>query len=498
MKRKASSLTTCIASATTLLLATTVFAAGIAPQPAICDRACWNAWSPTGGISQISSLTRGVIHHTAGAADYNVNNIEESKSRVRAIQNSPMDGNGWSDIGYHTLTDKLGNNFEGREGSLVSLPRGAHDGINANSFGFNIMGYYHTPYNNTPTYEGRMSLYDFIAWRIPDPFTGLGGSTYGGTPNVGYVCGHRDASATACPGDLMYAYIGTDNNGGEARLQINDRILNGGGGPTPTPTPSPTPPDPGTDVIVDNDDGPPYYAETGAWTTSGSTGYNGGTYRFATVGGAHTANWTASLSEAGTYEVSVFYRAGTNRATSTKYTVGGQDFYIDQTQNDMVWTLLGTVTLAAGDNTTTLDSAGSSGNSVVISDAVHFLKVGGGTPTPTPTPSPTPSPTPTASSVHVDSITLSTLNAGKGRKNGQADVVIKNDVGGLVSGAQVTGIFTGDYDETVVATTDGNGVATLVTTQTAKGGINFTLCVDNVVDALPYNSGDNVVTCANY
>jgi len=122
-----------------------VFGAGSFPQPTICNRVCWNARDPQSGISQMSGLNRGVIHHTAVAADYGVTNIEESKARVRAIQNYHMDSRGWADIGYHFLTDKLGNNFEGRDGSMSSLPRGSHDGTNTNSFGFNQMGYYHEP-----------------------------------------------------------------------------------------------------------------------------------------------------------------------------------------------------------------------------------------------------------------------------------------------------------------------------------------------------------------
>ncbi|MDX1450874.1 MAG: hypothetical protein R3246_17620, partial [Acidimicrobiia bacterium] len=60
---------------------------------------------------------------------------------------------------------------------------------------------------------------------------------------------------------------------------------------------------PFTEQVLDDDNGPPEYTETGSWTTSGSTGYNGGTYRFATAGGAHTATWSIDLPVAGDYEV---------------------------------------------------------------------------------------------------------------------------------------------------------------------------------------------------
>ncbi|MCX7765924.1 MAG: N-acetylmuramoyl-L-alanine amidase, partial [Candidatus Sumerlaeia bacterium] len=151
-----------------LLVVVALWAAGSWPQPTICNRTCWGARNGT-CTATISSLNRAVIHHTAGASDYNVTNIEESKAKVRAIQNYHMDVNGWCDIGYHFLVDKLGNIFEGRKNSMTGLPRGAHDGVNDNSFGFSNLGYFHSPYNHTPTLEMRNALYNVIAWRIPDP-----------------------------------------------------------------------------------------------------------------------------------------------------------------------------------------------------------------------------------------------------------------------------------------------------------------------------------------
>lgn len=135
-------------------------------------------------------------------------------------------------------------------------------------------------------------------------------------------------------------------------------------------------------VIIDNDAGAPAYVETGAWATSGSTGYNGGTYRFANVGTAATATWTGSLAAAGQYEVFVWYVPGSNRATAAKYDVhaadGTQTVYINQTGGGYTWESLGTFTFNAGDNSVTLDAAGSSGGDVVIADAVRLGDGGGG------------------------------------------------------------------------------------------------------------------------
>ena len=67
-------------------------------------------------------------------------------------------------------------------------------------------------------------------------------------------------------------------------------------------------------IVVDNDDGYPAYMETGSWTTSGSTGYDGGTYRFAYAGDSASATWTGSLPDAGEYEVFVWYVNGSNNS----------------------------------------------------------------------------------------------------------------------------------------------------------------------------------------
>jgi hypothetical protein len=138
-------------------------------------------------------------------------------------------------------------------------------------------------------------------------------------------------------------------------------------------------------VIVDNDAAAPGYTETGAWTTSGSTGYEGGTYRFANVGGASTATWTATLSNADLYDVAVWYREGSNRATATRFEIqaaGPQVATVDQTGNGLEWVSLGTFDFQPGSATVTLDAAGSSGGNVVIADAVRFSQ--GGPPPPPP------------------------------------------------------------------------------------------------------------------
>jgi hypothetical protein len=202
-----------------LTITSSVALAGQGPQPTICQRACWTARAPSGGISQEPALTRAIIHHTAGAGDYDTSTLETSKAKVRGIQNYHMDGNGWSDIGYHFVVCKLGFIFEGRQGSMTSIPRGAHDGVNTESFGFNLMGYFHPPYNQYPTDIGRDALYDVIAWRMPSVWSAYGSSAYG--TGAGYLDSHRNAKATSCPGDgFHFPFITSSVNSGEARVGV--------------------------------------------------------------------------------------------------------------------------------------------------------------------------------------------------------------------------------------------------------------------------------------
>jgi hypothetical protein len=209
------------------LFATFSASAAQGPQPSgICTRACWTARAPKCGIATMGALNRAVIHHTAGAGDYTTD-YNTGKARVRAAQNLHMDSNGWCDIAYHFLVNAGGDIYEGRSGSMSGQPKGSHDGCNTDSFGFTLLGYYHTPYNQLPTGESRDRLYKTIAWRMPSSWSPYGSSTYCGG-SVGRLAGHLNVKATACPGSTMYnPYITSNVNGGEARDRVNSYKNNG-------------------------------------------------------------------------------------------------------------------------------------------------------------------------------------------------------------------------------------------------------------------------------
>lgn len=95
---------------------------------------------------------------------------------------------------------------------------------------------------------------------------------------------------------------------------------------------------------------------------------------------------------------------------------------------------------------------------------------------------------------HVASITPGTAGTGP-RKKATAAVVVHDEGGAPVAGAEVTGTFSGSHTQRVTAQTDANGVANLVTSVTSST-IGYTVCVDTVFKpGMAYDPASNVETC---
>jgi len=83
--------------------------------------------------------------------------------------------------------------------------------------------------------------------------------------------------------------------------------------------------------------------------------------------------------------------------------------------------------------------------------------------------------------VDLGSVVVTTVGAGKGFKNGQATVMVVDDLGGVVKGATVTGDFTGSFNEPGLSEiTDGTGTTVITTARSAKGGLSVTFCVTSI------------------
>lgn len=137
------------------------------------------------------------------------------------------------------------------------------------------------------------------------------------------------------------------------------------------------------DAVVDNDQGTPAYVETGAWSTSQSSGYQGSTYRFAgsnAIAETATATWHLPVLVSGMYPVFAWFRASSNRTPAAHYRVthsgGTTEVVVDQTVDDRTWAHLGTFWFDAQQGATVTLSNLSPNPGVVIADAV---RLGGGT-----------------------------------------------------------------------------------------------------------------------
>lgn len=120
------------------------------------------------------------------------------------------------------------------------------------------------------------------------------------------------------------------------------------------------------------DDSP---ADSGSWTVGTSAADKfGADYKFhSTAALSDPASWTLSVPSAGSYDVSAWWTAGTNRSASAPYILpNGSTVSVNQQANGGKWNLLGTVSLASGNNTTQLSIWTTTGF-VVVADAVKYF-----------------------------------------------------------------------------------------------------------------------------
>lgn len=188
-------------------------------EPAIITRRQWGADEKLRncGPYYLAPVKMAFVHHTAGPNDYS---RSQSDDQVRAIYWYHTQSLGWCDIAYNFLVDRFGRVFEGRYGGmdLPVLP-GATKGFNTGSVAVSALGTFSTA---TPPSGMVASIERLLAWRldvahvppIGKVWMYSRGSTGGKYPEGKWVrfnriAGHRDAGYTSCPGDRLYAKLGS-------------------------------------------------------------------------------------------------------------------------------------------------------------------------------------------------------------------------------------------------------------------------------------------------
>lgn len=149
-----------------------------------------------------STVQAAFVHHTVDRNDYTRTQVP---AMVRGMYAYHVKSRGWCDLGYNFLVDRFGRAFEGRYGGMHLPVLGAHTGgYNANSFGISMIGNYETA---VPSTAAREMTARIIAWKMDanyrSPRTTL---VLAGTKLLS-ISGHRDTTATACPGKNLYAAL---------------------------------------------------------------------------------------------------------------------------------------------------------------------------------------------------------------------------------------------------------------------------------------------------
>jgi N-acetylmuramoyl-L-alanine amidase len=190
-------------------------AQGAGPQ--IISRAEWGASAcgqPRFGATY-GTVQAAFVHHTVNANDYGP---QDSAAIVRAICRYHRNTKGWRDVGYNFLVDRYGQIFEGREGGIDQAVIGAQaQGYNSVSTGVANIGTF-SGVAQTPDAVNAMA--ELLAWKLTlhgTPVEGQvtvlsrGGDSNrypAGTPvTFERISGHRDADATTCPGNALYAQL---------------------------------------------------------------------------------------------------------------------------------------------------------------------------------------------------------------------------------------------------------------------------------------------------
>lgn len=114
----------------------------------------------------------------------------ECDDHVRSIQRFHMDNKGWFDIAYNALVCPHGFIFEGRGPGVKSAANGFTQ-VNDDWYAVCYLGGEGDPFTEEAK-EGFLWAFDWLA-REGD--AGLARN------------GHRDHKATACPGDVIYAWV---------------------------------------------------------------------------------------------------------------------------------------------------------------------------------------------------------------------------------------------------------------------------------------------------
>jgi hypothetical protein len=161
----------------------------------------WNWDACPGGPEYAPSMSTAIVHHTVNSNAYGPG---DSVGIMRGIWAYHVQSLGYCDIAYNFIIDNYGVPYEGRLGGIDQSVVGAHAiGANYGTTGIAILG---TFTSVLPSGGALGTLENLIRWKLlihgDNPFDDPAAD----------ILGHRDTSATECPGDALYNYLPTTRN----------------------------------------------------------------------------------------------------------------------------------------------------------------------------------------------------------------------------------------------------------------------------------------------
>lgn len=201
-------------------------AAATAWAPAYVTRAGWGADESLKncGPNYADELKMAFVHHTATENGYPQS---EADDIVRSIYYYHAQTLGWCDIAYNFLVDRFGKVYVGRAGGPAQNVIGAaQQGFNTGAVSVAAIGEYGA---TTPPSAMLTGIKRTLAWKLDlnhVPPNGWAWMVSSGGPNTKYPAGkgvtlrvisaHRDTGYTSCPGDRLYAQMGSIREGTHA------------------------------------------------------------------------------------------------------------------------------------------------------------------------------------------------------------------------------------------------------------------------------------------
>jgi len=141
-----------------------------------------------------------VVHHTA---ETGVKNGKTASQVMRAIYRYHTVSRKWGDIGYHFVIAPDGKIFEGRAGGDFVVAGHAYCN-NIGTIGIALMGNFN---NQEPSDEQVDSLRNLLLYLAKKYELDLTDEEWYHGKKTSNLIGHRDITATACPGENMYTLL---------------------------------------------------------------------------------------------------------------------------------------------------------------------------------------------------------------------------------------------------------------------------------------------------